>query len=324
MTSRFVPAPLDAVEAELERDVGAAVGAHRLAVEPHARAVVDRLEAHRPRERPARVGQREVLAVPADAADHRGGRVVAEVPDVRDLDRRTSRRGCVERFQPLPRPLLRGSRRNSHVAVHQVAAGRALVVEGLRRRLVGRRRDARQRQRERAAARGRSSLRAPRIRGITTQRPAGSRGAVTRTTPRARSAPRSPAARPRRRSAGPRAAAFTHCTTGSDSPARHATRPVPERRVIVTRTDGSVVEDLDLAGRAASCATRSRVTRAQAGSRAHAGSCSSTASASPRAWARSTSSTRARSAPSPGQRARQQERDAEEDEQAEDDGGDER
>ena len=141
-------AALEAVEAELERDVGAAVGAHAPAVEPHPRAVVDRLEAHRPLERPARVGQREVLAVPADAADHRGGRVVAEVPDVRHRDACSSRRGCRLRFQPLPRPWLLGSRRNSHWPVHQVAAGGALVVEGLGRRLVGGRRGAGQRQRD--------------------------------------------------------------------------------------------------------------------------------------------------------------------------------
>ena len=48
-----------------------------------------------------------------------------------------------------------------------------------------------------------------------------------------------------------------------------------------------------------SCATRSRVTRAQAGSAAHAGRRLSTASASPRASARTTSSTRARSSPGP-------------------------
>src|SRR5215204_3077040 len=46
-------------------------------------------------------------------------------------------------------------------------------------------------------------------------------------------------------------------------------------------------------------ATRSRVSRTHAGSRAHAGRSRSTASASPRAWAWSTSSTRARSFPEP-------------------------
>ena len=37
---------------------------------------------------------------------------------------------------------------------------------------------------------------------------------------------------------GPSRRALTHWTTGSEPPARQATRPVPERRVIVTRTDG--------------------------------------------------------------------------------------
>src|SRR4051795_1572663 len=57
-------ASLEAREAELEREVGAAVAADRPAVEPRPRAVVDRFEAHGPLQRAARLRQGEVLAVP--------------------------------------------------------------------------------------------------------------------------------------------------------------------------------------------------------------------------------------------------------------------
>ena len=206
ITSRLVPRRLQAAEAQLERDVRAAVGAHPPAVEPHPRAVVDRLEAHRPRERPARLGQREVLAVPADAADHRGGRVVPEVPDVRHLHASTSRRGCSSGSSRCRGPCCPG--RGGTATGRPSGSGRT----GPRSR--GSSPTACRRPQPRPAARarrarpaGKISLRAPRIRGITTQRPAGSRAVraqVTRTTPRGRSASRSTAAPPRPRSAAPR------------------------------------------------------------------------------------------------------------------------
>ena len=73
-------------QADLEGEVGAAVLADRLAVEPDLRAVVDRLEAHHPRRRLGRGGQPEVLAIPADAAEERLRAVVAHVPGVGDRD----------------------------------------------------------------------------------------------------------------------------------------------------------------------------------------------------------------------------------------------
>src|SRR5439155_26160418 len=73
-------------QAQLERQVRAAVGPQRPAVEPDLRAVVDRLEAHHPGE-PARVGgQLEVLAVEADAAGEAVRRGILGVPRVRDGD----------------------------------------------------------------------------------------------------------------------------------------------------------------------------------------------------------------------------------------------
>ena len=75
-------------QAQLERQVRAGIAADELAVEPHARAVVHRLEAHKPVHPAPRVGQLEVLAVPADRALKGGDGVVAGVPGTRDLRHR--------------------------------------------------------------------------------------------------------------------------------------------------------------------------------------------------------------------------------------------
>jgi hypothetical protein len=73
-------------QADLERQVRAAVLADGLAVEPDLRAVVDRLEAHDPRGPLGRRRKPEVLAIPADPAEERLRGVVADVPRVGDPD----------------------------------------------------------------------------------------------------------------------------------------------------------------------------------------------------------------------------------------------
>src|SRR5439155_21664596 len=67
---------------ELERQVRTGVGAKPLAVEPHPGPVVDRLEPDDPRVACGAARKTEVLAVPADAAVHRGLRLVGRVPGV--------------------------------------------------------------------------------------------------------------------------------------------------------------------------------------------------------------------------------------------------
>ena len=231
--------PLDVPEPQLERDVGAGVGAHGLAVEPHARAVVDRLEAHRPLERLARLRHREVLAVPADAADHRGRRVVPEVPHARHLHASPAGRAAAA-VPAAPDPPVAGIEAEQPRAVHQVPARRTVVVERLVRRLVRGRRAARQRQEEQrgegqeesqAAGHPRHENTAP---GGKSRRSGG--GHPHDASPAigfeiASSSTPPPVSGPSRR-------ACTHCTTGCDVPARQATRPVPVARVIVIRIDG--------------------------------------------------------------------------------------
>ncbi len=229
-------AALEAVEAELERDVGAAVGPDAPAVEPDRGAVVDRLEAHGPLERAARLGQREVLAVPADAADHRLVRVVPEVPHVRRPDPAPAG-GARAPVPAAAEALVARVAAEQPRAVHQVATGRALVVEGLLGGLVGRRRAARQGEQQQREQGQDQSQGASHPRHHNTA--VGGKSRTHHEHPAssaigceiASSSTPPPVSGPSRR-------ACTHCTTGWEVPARQATRPVPERRVIVTRTDG--------------------------------------------------------------------------------------
>ena len=134
-------------QAQREREVGARVAADRPAVEPHLRAVVDRLEAHEPVHPGARVGQVEVLAVPADAADHRGGGVVAGVPRVRNA-RRLPAGPVGLALEALIEPDAGAVETEQPVAAEQVAVVRTVVVDGAARDAVGRDRRAGGRARE--------------------------------------------------------------------------------------------------------------------------------------------------------------------------------
>ena len=233
------------------------------AVEPHPRAVVDRLEAHRPGEGPARLGEREVLAVPADAADHRGGE---SSPGSRRSGTLTSTSPPTARAVPaVPRPTSPGSRRNSH--------GRPSGSGRTDPRSRGSWPTACRRPQPRPAAEqserrstGKISSRAPRIRGI--------QHSVRREVARfARKSPQD-AWRPIGFEiessstpppvSGPSRRAFTHCTTGCDSarPPRHAAGARLARHRDPHRRP--VAEDLHLAG-PRQPAARSRVTCAQGG-----------------------------------------------------------
>ena len=119
-------------QADLERQVGAAVLADRLAVEPDLRAVVDRLEAHHPRRPLGGRRELEVLAVPPDPAEERLRAVVADVPRVGDRDLLPAGDPGLELGAALVVVEL-----EQPGAVHQVAAGGTGLVE----RLVARRGD---------------------------------------------------------------------------------------------------------------------------------------------------------------------------------------
>jgi hypothetical protein len=113
-------------QADLEGQIGAAVLADRLAVEPDLRAVVDRLEAHHPRRPLGGRREPEVLAVPADAAQERLRRVVADVPRVGDGDLLPAGGPGLELGPALVVVELEQPR-----AVHQVAPGGTGLVERL-------------------------------------------------------------------------------------------------------------------------------------------------------------------------------------------------
>ena len=132
-----VDAAAQPLEVELERQVGARVGADLAAVEPHRGPVVDGLEADDPaavglahvaRERLGR--EREVAAVPADRAVHARRRDVAGVVGVGNRHR-----GPAVGRRDVAKPALRLAHVGRVGAVQpgaseQIPAGLAVLVEG--------------------------------------------------------------------------------------------------------------------------------------------------------------------------------------------------
>ena len=124
-------------EDELERQVGAAVAPDHVAVEPHRRLVVDRLEAGDPGRRLRRAGQPEVLAIPGDTAAERLRARVQRVPRLgdRDLGPAVDPRVVLVVGGD---PDVAGVVAPQPCPVEQVAARRAVAVVGLERRRLGR------------------------------------------------------------------------------------------------------------------------------------------------------------------------------------------
>ena len=129
-TRRLTPRRRTLFAAHLERQIGADVHAERLAVQPHAGAVVDRLEAQHPLGCLGSTGQAEVLAVPVHRAEIAPVGEVARVRGVGHGRRRPAGEALL-RLQPLRRPPRRSGRRGGATAPsEQVTARGPVPVEG--------------------------------------------------------------------------------------------------------------------------------------------------------------------------------------------------
>ncbi len=124
-------------DAQVPRQVGAGVATDRPAVEPDARSVVDRLEAHEPVQARASVGQAEVLAIPRDRSGHRRHGRVADVPGVGHGQRRPAVTARLA-LEGLAQPLARVVAAKQPLAAEQVAVVGAVLVDRAARDAVGR------------------------------------------------------------------------------------------------------------------------------------------------------------------------------------------